>query len=126
MKRDNDAGPQGGGGFVAGFLMGALTGAALAMMIAPQTGEETRDVVFGKAREVGNAAKDASGDLREKVSSIASDLQTSASDVYSRGKQVVDTARSGVGAAIDEGKTAANSARTDLSQETGRANASEI
>ncbi len=115
MDNDNDA-ARSGGGFVAGFLMGMLAGAALAMMIAPQTGEETRDLVLGKAREAGNVAKDASGGLREKVSNIATDLQTGASGVYARGKQVIDAARSNVGAAVDEGKTAADASRADLSE----------
>ncbi|MDQ6931906.1 MAG: YtxH domain-containing protein [Candidatus Eremiobacteraeota bacterium] len=116
MDNDNDA-ARSGGGFMAGFLMGMLAGAALAMMIVPQTGEETRDLVFGKAREAGNLAKDASGDLREKVSSIATDLQTGASGVYARGKQVIDAARSTVGAVVDEGKAAADTTKVDLSEQ---------
>lgn len=84
---------------MAGFLIGILTGAALAMMIAPQTGEETRDLVLGKTLEAGNVAKDA------------------ASGVYSRGKQVIDAARSQVTAAVDEGKSAADVTKADLSQQ---------
>lgn len=117
MKNDDDA-ARSSGGFMAGFLMGMLAGAALAMIIAPQTGEETRDLVLEKAREAGNVAKDTGGDLREKVSNIATDLQAGASGVYARGKQVIDAARSHVEAAVDEGKTAADVSRADLSHQT--------
>ena len=89
------------------------------MMLAPQPGEETRDLVWGKAREAGNLAKDATGDLREKVSSVASTVQASAADLYERGRTVVETAKSNVGAAVDEGKSAADATRTDLSSNSG-------
>lgn len=119
MSRDNEPQQgQGGGGFVAGFVVGALVGAALAMMLAPQAGEETRDLVWGKAREATNLAMDATGDLREKVSSVASDLQTGAAGLYERGRSVVENARSNADAAVDEGRSAAQSTRENLSAQT--------
>ncbi|MDQ6930718.1 MAG: YtxH domain-containing protein [Candidatus Eremiobacteraeota bacterium] len=117
MSNGNEPQGQGGGGFVAGFVVGALVGAALAVMLAPQAGEETRDLVWGKAREASNIAMDATGDLREKVTSVASDLQAGAADLYERGRTVVDGARSNVGSAVDEGRTAADSTRDSLSAE---------
>jgi gas vesicle protein len=114
MTNDNER-PQerGGGGFFAGFLVGALVGGAIAMLISQ---EETRDLIVGKAREAGNLAMDAGGDLRGKVADVAGSFQTSASDLYSRGKEVVDNARSNIDAAVDEGKTTADAMREDLSR----------
>ncbi|GAC1659137.1 MAG: hypothetical protein NVS9B12_11990 [Vulcanimicrobiaceae bacterium] len=125
MNNGNGPQGQGGGGFVAGLVVGALVGAALAVMLAPQAGEETRDLVWGKAREAGNLAMDATGDLREKVTSVASDLQAGASELYERGRTVVDSARANVGAAVDEGKSAADGARENLSSQTS-SNSGEI
>jgi gas vesicle protein len=72
-----------GGGFFAGFLLGVIVGGAIAVLLAQ---EETRDALVGKVREAGNFAQDAT-----------SDLQGSASDLYERGRAVVENARSNWG-----------------------------
>ncbi len=102
---------KGGGGFVAGLLVGVLVGGAAAILLAQ---EELRDMVVGKAREAGNFAMDASGDLRGKVNDATATWQTSATDLYSRGKDIVDNARSNFDGAVTEGKNAAQSMRDDL------------
>lgn len=89
--------------FVTGFIVGALAGGVIAYLI---TQEEARDMIAGKAREAANAAMDATGDIR-----------ANASDLYARGKNVVDNARSNVGAAVDEGRQTADQLRVDLSAE---------
>ena len=45
MSRDNS------GSVMVAFVIGALTGAAVALLFAPATGEETRDYLGQKARE---------------------------------------------------------------------------
>lgn len=104
-------GKSGGGGFFAGFLIGAIIGGVAALLL---TQEETRDLIAGKAREAGNIAKDATDDLRGKVGDVTSQWQSSASDLYERGRQVVETARSTIGAAVEEGIDSADRARDDL------------
>jgi len=114
MDKQNDR-PQsnGGGGFFACFLVGALVGGAIALLISQ---EEMRDTIVGKAREAGNIAADATCDLRGKVGDVASSWQANASDLYARGKDIVDAARSNISAAVDEGKTTADTMREDLTQ----------
>jgi hypothetical protein len=65
-----------GNGFIGGFVAGAIAGGILAYVILQ---EDVRDMIVGKAREAGNRAMDATGDLR---------------DLYQRGRDVVDSARS--------------------------------
>jgi len=102
---------KGGGGFLPGLVIGAIVGGAAAVML---TREETRDLLVGKAREAGNIAMDATGDIREKVTDVTSQLQSNASELYERGKQVVDNARTSIDAAVDTGKDAADSLRQEL------------
>jgi gas vesicle protein len=109
---DNEDANQ-GGGFFAGFLLGAIAGAAIAMML---TREETRDLLVGKAREAGNLAMDASGDLRGRLNDVTSQWQDSAAELYERGKTIVDNARSTINDAVDEGTTSARDVREDLSR----------
>lgn len=100
-----------GGGFFAGFLLGAIIGGAAAVLL---TQEETRDLLVGKAREAGNLAMDATGDLRGRVTDVTSTWQESAADLYERGRAVVENARSNLNAAVEEGQDSADSLRDEL------------
>jgi hypothetical protein len=111
MSEDN----RGGGGFFAGFILGALAGGVIAYII---TQEEARDMIVGKAREASNFAMDASGDLRGRVAGVATNLQANAADLYNRGKTVVDNARGNINAAIDEAQTTKEQLREDLSRQS--------
>jgi gas vesicle protein len=111
--RENDGGK--GGGFFAGFIFGGIVGALVAYVI---THEDARDAIVGRAREAGNLAVDATGDLRGKVADVATTLQANAADLYARGKTVVDNARSNIHAAVDEGQNTSEQLREDLSRES--------
>jgi len=89
-------------GFAVGLAVGALAGAALAMMLAPQTGEDTRDLLFAKAREAGEKARDTAGD---------------AGDLLARGRRIVADARARIDGAVTEGKDAAARQRALLENE---------
>ena len=100
-----------GNGFFGGFLLGAIVGGAVAVFL---TQEETRDLFVGKAREAGNFAVDASGDLRGRVNDVTSQWQSGASDLYERGRAVVENARTNFNAAVDEGTERARTQREEL------------
>jgi len=109
-------GSGGGGGFFAGFLVGAIVGAAAAVLLSQ---EETRDLVVGKVREAGNLAKDATDDFRGKVGDVASQWQSNASELYERGRAVVENARGTIDAAVQDGRESADRARSDLERRAG-------
>ena len=99
-----DEGSGGGGpGFVTGLAIGALAGAALAMVLAPQSGEDTRDLLYAKAREAGERARDGAED---------------AGDLLARGRKIVAEARARIDGAIAEGKDAADRQRSTLENES--------
>jgi gas vesicle protein len=63
------------------FLMGAALGAACAILYAPKSGKETRDLITKKAQEASDAVTDTSREIYER-----------GKVVYDKGKQVVDDA----------------------------------
>jgi len=103
----SDESSSSGPGFVAGLLIGALAGATVAMILAPQAGEETRDLLRAKAREASDRMRDAAEDL-------AKNAPVAPADLLSRGKQIVDDARTRIDAAVAEGKDAAANLRSSL------------
>lgn len=60
MSRDSS-----GGTVMLAFIVGALTGAAVAVLFAPAPGDETRDYLGQRARESRDRARDALDQGRE-------------------------------------------------------------
>ena len=57
-------------GFFSGLILGAVIGAAVALLYAPQPGTETRRMVKEKALEVKEKAAKAANKIKESVSSV--------------------------------------------------------
>lgn len=108
---EHDEKSSGGGGFVTGLLLGLLAGATLAMIAAPQSGEDTRDVLLAKAREAADKARDTAGDVGDTVSGKTNEL-------LERGRSIVEQARARVDGAVAEGIDAAEQQRNELQSRT--------
>ena len=79
----------GAGSVMLAFVVGALTGAAVALLFAPASGEETREYLGQKARESRDRARDA----------------------VDHGKEFYQRHRETVATAIDRGREAFQQAR---------------
>lgn len=78
-------------GVTVAFATGALVGAGVAILFAPQSGRETRDMVASKA----NDFKDVAGDVVERGRHLVNDVAHKANDVYEKGKEVANEALQG-------------------------------
>jgi gas vesicle protein len=87
MARDEGAGA---GSILLAFLLGAVSGAAVALLYAPATGRETREYLGERAREGREAAAKAA----------------------ERGREVINEGRETLTTAIDRGREAYQQART--------------
>lgn len=77
------------GAFLVGFVVGGLTGAVVALLFAPQSGEETRTVIKEKSIELRDkAAKEAEAALA-KAESLASEAKV-------RGKEAIEGVKKAV------------------------------
>jgi gas vesicle protein len=75
---------------VVAFLLGAVTGAAVALLMAPASGEETRRVLAEKARESRQRASEAARQGREFVNRQKETISTA----IERGRDAYEQARS--------------------------------
>jgi hypothetical protein len=58
---------RGAGVLSLGIIAGALVGAGVALLLAPQSGEETRERIAGRARRLGTRADEGWDDLRDEL-----------------------------------------------------------
>jgi gas vesicle protein len=104
-------------GFFTGLLLGGLVGVTLAMIVAPQAGDETRERLRAKAREASQSVREAALDLSKSAQTAADGVTASANDLLARGKQIVEDARARFDVAVAEGKDAAAQQRSILESE---------
>ncbi len=86
MAHDNNIG---GGTIMAAFVMGALAGAAVALLFAPASGEETREYLGEKAREGRAKAREAVDEGRAFYNQQRDNL----SRAVERGREAFEEAR---------------------------------
>jgi gas vesicle protein len=79
------------------FILGAFIGAATALLLAPQSGEETRRLIAAKARESADLMASRTRGVAEKTSAY-----------IDRGKELLQQQRDQLSAAIEAGKQAYN------------------
>jgi len=110
------------GAFLVGFIVGGLSGAVVALLFAPQSGEETRALIKDKSIELRDKAQitaeeaiaraeAAAADARARADDLARQLrdrgQEVVEDVRERGKSAVDAVRSKVKRSDETSETTA-------------------
>ena len=113
------------GAFLVGFIVGGLTGSVVALLFAPQSGEETRAVIRDKSIELRDKAQmsaeeaiaraeAAAAEARARADELAKQLRDRSKEVYSdvrdRGQAVVEDVR-------ERGKSAVENIRSKVKRE---------
>ena len=102
----------GGGAGIGSFVLGALVGAGLALLFAPQSGEETQEELKTRALQLKDTARDR---VREAQTNLEGRLSTAREHVQARVESVKD--------AVESGRQAAVEARDDLEAKLERSKA---
>lgn len=68
------------GAFVAGFVVGGLVGAAVALLMAPQSGEETRTLIRDRSIELRDKAVEYGQDTRARAEKALDDARMRADE----------------------------------------------
>ena len=98
----HDDGGSGPSGVILSFLVGALAGAAAAVLLAPRSGRETREILGEKWRD----AADRSRTLSEQAAQKGRDAVDDASGYVDRKRGALEKRRDRLAAAVEAGKQA--------------------
>jgi gas vesicle protein len=77
------------------FFIGGLVGAGVALLLAPQSGKETRQKI-----------KEQADDAKEKAAKYAEEVKSKVTSTVEKGKELVEEKKSLVTTAVEAGKEA--------------------
>jgi gas vesicle protein len=92
--------------FIVGALVGALGGAAIGLLLAPRSGEETREQVRRKAVEMQGEAEETLGEARAWAESVAADIRRRAKELQAQSQAILDEGQKQLVKAVEETKRA--------------------
>ena len=74
------------GAFLVGFVVGGLTGAVVALLFAPQSGDETRALIKDKSIELRDKAQVTAEEAYARAEAVAADARTRAEELTREAK----------------------------------------
>jgi gas vesicle protein len=98
----NDEHNAGTSGVLVSFLLGALSGAALAILFAPRSGRETREMLGEKLRDTADRSRRLGEQALERGREAAED----ASGYLDRQREALEKRRDRLAAAVEAGRQA--------------------
>jgi gas vesicle protein len=101
---------------VGSFLIGLALGAGVALLLAPQSGEETRRGLARRARRAQDAAKDFVEDVSGTVADKFQEVRATVEERIEATLDAVDDKKRRVSNAFHAGRAAAREARGELEQ----------
>jgi len=105
------------GAFVAGFLIGGLVGAATALLMAPQSGEETRAIIQEKSIELKDMASTTAEDAIARAEAAAAEARAYAEDLRVKAEEAIASIQKAQDEAVDEIEDAAEEAVDEVEGE---------
>jgi gas vesicle protein len=112
IKMNNNSGKD-FGTFLAGFLVGGLAGAGVAFLLAPQSGEETREHIRRRAVEARDKVQDTVKEARAKSEAIAADVKNRAEEIQVKSQVILEQGQKHLAQALEETKKAAAAATSE-------------
>ena len=97
------------GAFLLGFIVGGLTGAVASLLLAPQSGSQTRSMLKDKAIELGDQVSTTAEDTRAKAEAVLADARARAETITSeamvKADELVKTAKTTTEDLVKSGTT---------------------
>ncbi len=103
-----------GFGFLIGFLLGGVTGATIALLWAPVSGEETREQIRSGGVALKQRGEDFGNDKTQQAQNMVKQGQKGVSDMQERTRLALEEQKTRLTEAIDTGKQAASKRKDEL------------
>jgi gas vesicle protein len=106
-----------GGGFqsyFAGFLIGGLVGAAVALIMAPRSGRETREEILVRSGEVRDRAEDTVDEAVMRLRAVARDVSARAEELRAQSATAFDEGQRQLARAMEETRKTAEEAVEEI------------
>src|SRR5687767_438019 len=101
-------------GGVGSFILGVAVGAAVALLLAPQSGAATRRDLRRGARRARRAAHDLAGDIQGRVTDTFDHARERVETGIDTARQAIELKKRQVSRAMEAGRAAAQQARDEL------------
>jgi gas vesicle protein len=88
------------------LAVGAIIGAAAALLLAPRTGDETRELLREKSTDWARQARERGSELAKRAQETMGDAQVRAQEYLGRGREVVEDTSAQLKAAFEAGRGA--------------------
>ncbi len=100
------------------FILGAASGAAVALLYAPQSGKDTREYLAERARQ----GRDQAANAANKAKDYVEQGRQTVNNAVEQGRQTVEQSKQTLNSAIDQGKQAIEQGKQTLNSaiEQGR------
>jgi len=100
--------------FLTGLALGGIAGAATALLMAPASGEETREEIRSRGVELKHRGEAFGDEAKEQLEKAAKEGQKRMSDVQERTGHALEEQKTRFVEAIDAGKQAASERQEEL------------
>jgi gas vesicle protein len=103
------------GAFLVGFIIGGLSGAVVALLFAPQSGEETRALIKDKSIELRDRAQMSAEEALARAEQVAAEARTRADELAKEARARAEDLANEV---RERGKSAVEAVRKPRKSET--------
>lgn len=106
------------GAFLFGILLGGIVGAALGLLFAPQSGEETREMIREKGIEIRDKVEESATAARAQAEALARDAKMKAEELQRKGQAALESQKARLEEAIESGRKGGTGKRVELDSGT--------
>lgn len=78
------------GKFLAGFIVGGALGAIAGVLLAPQSGEETRELLNDASKDIAQKTDKTVKDIQDKADTVVSELQQKSDEIMDRIQSIIN------------------------------------
>ena len=90
------------GKILAGFVVGGALGALAGILLAPQSGEETRDLLCDASKDVVKKTDKTVKEIQDKADTVVSDLQQKSDEIMDKIQTLLNKQKDDVTVEVEE------------------------